>query len=231
MRRDKGVSCVTVKAEIHIGMEQLQFRWVVRPQNEIRSPRRMAAPSMDFRNTTSVADSTLLPLIEEAIAPWNVGRIRVRVRYSRGADFSGTCFYRDRRIHVNLGRHLTFPYRLGTNLGRVRSFATHWQRPIYQLVLNAPYQLVYFIFLHELFHLLVETAKRNTRQKEAMCDRFAARALVDGHGVVVTTKEGMLVPRDAWDFQDLERFVAAARIPAAAIPAPRRALQIARARG
>ncbi len=68
-----------------------------------------------------------------------------------------------------------------------------------------------FVFMHELFHLLVNRARRNTRQKESMCDRFATRFLVDRLGAVVRGPDGKPMERGAWDFQDLDRFVEAAR--------------------
>ena len=67
-----------------------------------------------------------------------------------------------------------------------------------------PYQVVLFVYLHECFHLLVKRARRNTRQKESMCDRYAARYLVDRFGAVVRDEKGRLVPRDVWEFQDLD---------------------------
>ena len=70
--------------------------------------------------------------------------------------------------------------------------------------------------MHEFYHLLVKRARRNIRQKESMCDRFAARYLVDGFGAVVRDEGRDLVPRKVWDFQDLDGFVAAARTRRAA---------------
>ena len=43
-----------------------------------------------------------------------------------------------------------------------------------------------------------------------MCDRFAARVLTDRYGCPVIDRRGRPVDRAAWDFQDLDRFVAAA---------------------
>ena len=167
--------------------------------------------SIDFHNSTDLSDARLLSLFREALAGWSVGEITVRVRYSRSADFSGTCVYATRCVYINLGRHLEYPYLMRTNLAKVRSRVSGWSRPIYTLGLSSGYELAYFVFLHELYHLLVKRARRNTRQKESMCDRFATRHLVDRFGVTVRTSSGKLVPRDAWDFQDLEGFVAAAR--------------------
>lgn len=135
----------------------------------------------------------------------------VRVRYSRGADYSGTCYYTDRRIYINLGRHLKYPFRLGTHLAKAITRGRRWYKPAYQLVLADGYQLAMFIFMHELYHLLVKRAGRNTRQKESMCDRFAARYLVDHFQTPVVGPDQRPVPRDAWDYQDLNGFVVAAR--------------------
>ena len=180
---------------------------------------------MDFGNSTGLCGDRLAALFREPLADWSVGSIVVRVRYSRGADFSGRCLYTQRRIYVNLGRHLRYPYVLTTNLARVQALRNGWRRELYTLTLFDGYQLAMFIFLHELYHLLVHRAGRNTRQKESMCDRFAARYLVDRFGCPVTEADGRPVPREAWDFQDLTGFVAEARrrsdVPAAArIPSP-----------
>lgn len=179
---------------------------------------------IDFGNTTDLSDVRLLALCHEAAVPWSLGRITLRVRYSRGADFSGTCFYADRRIYINLGRHLEYPYRLHTNLARTRTAGRQWYKPIYTLDLEDGYQLALFIFLHELYHLLVKRARRNTRQKESMCDRFATRTLVDDFGCIVLDEKGKPALREIWDFQDLDGFVAAARAKKQSAKAARRPL-------
>lgn len=164
-----------------------------------------------FHNSTELADAELVEPCREALAGWAVGRITLFVRYSRGADFSGTCFYADRRVFINLGRHLEYPYMMATNVARAVTVGRRWYRPVYFLEMRHPRHVVHFVFLHELYHLLVARAGRNTRQKESRCDRFAARFLADRFGACVRDKHGALVPRPAWDFQDLEGFVADAR--------------------
>lgn len=166
---------------------------------------------MDFENSTTLSTARLLALVRESLVGWNVGSIVVRVRYSRGADFSGTCLYAGRRIYVNLGHHVTYPYHMATHVAPARTVGRNWIKPECRIELRNGYDLVLFIFLHELYHLLVKLAGRNTRQKESMCDRFAARWLVDRFGAVVRDGEGRLVARAVWDFQDLDGFVAAAR--------------------
>ena len=166
---------------------------------------------IELHNSTDLSDSVLLASCREGLADWSVGSVAVRVRYSRGADFSGTCFYVDRRIHVNLGRHLVYPYRMQTSLARARTVGRRWYKPLYTLELSSGYQIVVFVFMHELYHLLVKRARRNTRQKESMCDRFAARFLVDRFGAAVHAPDERPMPREEWDFQDLDGFVAAAR--------------------
>ena len=166
---------------------------------------------IDLQNSTDLSDERLLRLCGDGLAGWAVGTITLRVRFSRGADFSGTCFYTDRRIHVNLGRHLAYPYHMQTALARAKTVGRRWYKPAYTLQLDNAYQLALFIFMHELYHLLVKRAKRNLRQKESMCDRFAARFLVERFGATVRGPGSRLVPREAWDFQDLDGFVAAAR--------------------
>lgn len=164
-----------------------------------------------LQNTTALCTRTLDGLFRAAIDGWSVGRLDVRVRYSRGADFSGACYYAGQRIFINLGRHLAFPYRLTTHLAPARRAGGVWFRRVIELSLGDGHQLVAFIFAHELFHLLVKRAGRNPRQKEGMCDRFAARFVNERFGIEARMPDGALVPREEWDFQDLERFVSRAR--------------------
>jgi hypothetical protein len=166
---------------------------------------------VEFHNTTALSDQRLLVLCREGLRGWALGRVVLRVRYSRGADFSGTCFYSDRRIHVNLGKHLSYPYMMKTYLARAEVVGRRWHKPLYTLQLRDGYEVALFVFMHELYHLLIKRARRNTRQKESMCDRFAARFLVDRCGAIVRNGRGKQVPREEWDFQDLDTFVAAAR--------------------
>ena len=165
---------------------------------------------IEFENATDLSDQRLLALCRDGAAAWSTGRITLRVRYSRGADFSGTCFYTDKRILINLGRHLVYPYAMGTHLARAKTSGRSWYKPMYTVELTSGYEVVLFVFMHELYHLLVRKARRNPRQKESMCDRFAARYLVDRFRAPVRDEGGRLVLRDEWDFQDLDRFVAAA---------------------
>jgi hypothetical protein len=166
---------------------------------------------IDFYNSTALTSAKLIALMSEAIADWAVGKVTVKVRYSRGADFSGTCVYADRRILINLGRHLRYPYRMGTHLARTRTAGRHWIKPVYTVELASGYEVVLFVFMHELYHLLVKRAGRNVRQKESMCDRFAARYVVDRFGATVRSEAGDAIPREQWIFQDLDGFVLAAR--------------------
>lgn len=171
---------------------------------------------MKFSNRTLLDGARLRELFERHSAPYRHDALSVRVRYSRSADFSGVCFYRDSRIHINLGRYNRYPYRLATHVARARSNSRYWWRDLYQLELSDAYQLALFIYLHELFHYLVKSAGRCPRRKESMCDRFAARVLVDQYGAPLRLSDGRSVSRGEWDFQDLERFVAAAPREAAA---------------
>lgn len=165
---------------------------------------------MQFQNTTDLDDSLLHRCILRQTRPYRHDRLNVRFRYSRGADFSGTCFYREHRIHVNLGRRNRYPYTLGTNVAKARTTASGWQREILRLTVASPMQLALFVYLHELYHYLVYVAGRSPRQKEAMCDRFATGVLVDGFGCVLRDKSGRPVPRELWDFKDLRAFVSRA---------------------
>ncbi len=162
---------------------------------------------MEFHNSTHLDDTRLYSMLLRHTAPYRHDRLVVHVRYSRGADFSGTCFYREGIIYVNLGRNNRYPYTLETSIAKARSTRTGWRREIYRLIVANAEQLVLFVYLHELYHYLVKQAGHNPRQKEAMCDRFATRVLVDHYGCPLTDSRGRPVPRDAWDFQDLAAFV------------------------
>lgn len=166
---------------------------------------------IDFHNSTDLDTDKLVALARQAADGWATGTITLRVRYSRSSDFSGTCFYETQRIFINVGRHLRFPYRMGTHLARARTVGRRWYKPVHAITLRDGYELVLFVFLHELYHLLVKRARRNPRQKESMCDRFAARFLVDHFGAKILRSDGREVPRDEWDFQNLDGFVAGTR--------------------
>ncbi|MCZ6815882.1 MAG: hypothetical protein O7F76_04180 [Planctomycetota bacterium] len=168
---------------------------------------------MDFRNSTQLDGDRLERMFLNALERWPHDRLRVFVRYSRGAEYSGTCFYRDGRIYVNLGPKNRYPFRIETCIARARSNTTCWWRESYGIEVGSPYELVLFVFLHEVYHWLVRLARRNVRQKESRCDRFAVRRLVERYGAVVTDRRGRPVDRQEWDFQDLDGFVAAARRP------------------
>ena len=132
---------------------------------------------MDFANSTNLDSARLERLCVRHTWPYRHDKLTVRVRYSRGADFSGTCYYSHARLFINLGRRNKYPYLLGTNIARSRSNRTHWWRETYRLTIADAYQLALFVFLHELYHYLVKAAGRCPRRKEAMCDRFATRVI------------------------------------------------------
>lgn len=165
---------------------------------------------MDFRNSTDLDDTRLYAMFLRHTLPYRHDKLTVRVRYSRGADFSGTCYYREARILVNIGRRNRYPYAMGTNIAKAYSTPTGWQREVYTIHLGSAEQLALFVYLHELFHYLVKAAKRSPGRKEAMCDRFATRVLVDHYGCPIRGRFGRPVEREAWDFKDLDAFVAAA---------------------
>lgn len=175
---------------------------------------------MEFHNATDLDSDRLHTLFVRHTAPYRHERLVVRVRWSRGADFSGTCYYTEHRILVNLGQHVAYPYALGTHIAKSQSSATHWWRETFRVILRDSYQLALFVYLHELYHYLVKRAKRNPRRKEAMCDRFATRSMVDFHGCRVIDARRRPVARERWDFQDVEAFVAAAPKEPRPVPPP-----------
>lgn len=165
---------------------------------------------MRFSNSTSLCSERMYRSFLQHTEPYDHSALTVRVRYSRSSEFSGACYYRDARIFINLGRTNRYPYPLATQVARSQSNRTHWWRELYRLTLADAYQLALFVYLHELYHYLVSRAGRGVRRKEAMCDRFAARVLVDAFGCPLRDSNGGAVPRDSWDFQDLHAFVAGA---------------------
>lgn len=169
---------------------------------------------MNFSNSTALDSALLLDAFESCSVPYAHDALTVRVAYTRSAPFSGMCRYHDARVHVNIGRHLRYPYALLTHLARAQSNGRVWWRPGYYVHVESPLQLALFIYLHELYHHLVHAAGHNPRRKESRCDRFAARALCDRFNLVVRDAEGQPVPRGAWDFQDLDSFVRRPRHPA-----------------
>jgi hypothetical protein len=132
---------------------------------------------MDFRNATDLDGGRLQRLFERHAWPYRHEKLVVRVRYSRGADFSGTCYYTQARIFVNLGRHVVYPYLLRVQVARPQSNRTHWWREVFRLSVADAYQLALFVFLHEFYHYLIKQAGRGRQRREAVCDRFATRAL------------------------------------------------------
>ncbi len=167
---------------------------------------------MVVHNRTELDTAALESLFLRHVEPWPHDGMQVRVRYSRSADFSGTCYYNTRRLFINVGRHVRYPYRIASRVARAQTRGRFWFRQSHFVVAADAYQLVLYVFLHEFYHWLIKQAGRNLRQKEAMCDRFAARALVDHHGAAVLDKHGEAVPRHAWDWQDLEGFVSRAAV-------------------
>lgn len=165
---------------------------------------------MLFRNTTNLASERLYRMFLKHTAPYRHDRLQVHVRYSRGSEFSGACYYRDARLFINLGRQNRYPYTFGTHLAKARSARGFWWREVLRITVSDAYQLALFIYLHELFHYLVKAAGRNTRRKEAMCDRFAAGVLVDHYGCAVHDRSGAPADTTLWRFQDLHKFVAGA---------------------
>ncbi|TWT40895.1 hypothetical protein RAS1_35810 [Phycisphaerae bacterium RAS1] len=168
---------------------------------------------MDFTNDTALESARLHELFVRYTHPYPHERLCVRVRYSRRSAFSGSCYYREGRIFINLGRRNRYPYVICTHVARARSFGTHWRREAYKLTVTDAYELALFIYRHELFHHLVHAAGRCVRRKESMCDRFATRVLVDHFACPLLDSSGSLVARAAWDFQDLDGFVSAAAPP------------------
>ncbi|MFN0137579.1 MAG: hypothetical protein ACKVS9_15860 [Phycisphaerae bacterium] len=165
---------------------------------------------MDFRNLTQLDSARLYSLFIRHTEPYDHSAISVRVKNGRSAEFSGSCYYASSTLNINLSPKNRYPYSLGTHVARPQSNQSHWWRDIYRITLADAYQLALFVYLHELFHYLVRKAGRPTRRREGMCDRFAARVLVDHYGCIMRRSDESLAERDEWDIHDLHKLVAAA---------------------
>jgi hypothetical protein len=165
-----------------------------------------------LRNSTRLVTLRLLREFGEAMRGWPMAGVRVWVRHTRGAEYSGTCYPQEARIYINLSPTLRFPYRLATQVAPGKTQHGVWRRPLWTVMVLDACDLATFIFLHECYHWLLHRARRNGRQKEAMCDRFGLRYLVDHRGAGVCDEAGRSVPRGDWDVQDLDGFVRLARV-------------------
>lgn len=162
---------------------------------------------MILLNRTELDTLELEALLLRHVGGWPHESLHTLVRYSRSADFSGACYYNSGRLFINIGLHVRYPYRIAARIARAQTRGRFWFRQGHYVVVTTASQLVLYVFLHEFYHWLVKLAGRNLRQKEAMCDRFAARILVDHHAAEVLDAKGNPVAREAWDWQDLEGFV------------------------
>jgi len=184
--------------------------------------------TMEIVNRTELSSSRLEGMFLRATAGWASGRLKVVVRYSRGAVYSGTFASNPPRIYINLGRRNRYPFRIDTSIARAKTVGLSWWKPTYHVKAVNAYQLALFVFLHEFYHYLIHRARRNSHRKEAMCDRFAVRYLVDHCRLAVHDSSGREVPRSVWLFQDLDEFVSNSRTVATT---SRSALRPGRKRG
>jgi len=163
---------------------------------------------MEIINNTELDTQRIQTMFLRATEQWAAPVLKVTVRYSRGAVYSGTFASNFPRIYINLGTQNRYPFRIETNIARAHSCGKTWWKPSYHIKVDNPYQLALFVFLHEFYHYLIHRARRNSHRKEAMCDRFAVRYLTNHCRLPVYDPEGNTVPRSAWLFQDLDAFVA-----------------------
>lgn len=164
--------------------------------------------TMEILNDTKLSTDRMKSMFLRATEQWMSCGLKVTVRYSRGAVYSGTFDFNPTRIYINLGKRNRYPMRLETSVARAKTIGQSWWKPTYHINVADAYQLAAFVFLHEFYHYLIHRAGRNPRRKEAMCDRFAVRYLVDHCRETVCDTAGRPVPRAMWLFQDLDNFVA-----------------------
>ena len=162
---------------------------------------------MEIINRTELSTTRIEGMFQRATAGWACPRLKVVVRYSRGATYSGTFASNPTRIYINIGRRNRYPMRVETSIARAKTVGQSWWKPSYHITTANAYQLALFVFLHEFYHYLIHRARRNPHRKEAMCDRFAIRYLTDHCRLPVCDSANRSVPRSTWLFQDLEDFV------------------------
>ena len=162
---------------------------------------------MDIINNTDLDTRRIEAMFSRATAAWPAPNLKVTLRYSRGAKYSGTFASDPSRIYVNIGRTNRYPLKIETAVARAKSSQNCWWKPLYHINVQNAYQLALFVFLHEFYHYLIYRAKRNSRQKESMCDRFAVKYLVEHCRIKVVDTTGLPVKRSTWLFQNLDKFV------------------------
>jgi hypothetical protein len=163
---------------------------------------------MEIINHTEFDARRIEVMFLRATQQWAAPKLRVTVRYSRGAIYSGTFASNPPRIFVNLHPRNRYPLRIETGIARAKSFGRSWWKPSYHVKAENPYQLALFVFMHEFYHYLIHRARRNSHRKEAMCDRFAVRYLNNHCRLAVYDSSGNPIARTGWLFQDLDGFVA-----------------------
>jgi len=162
---------------------------------------------MEIFNNTELETKRIETMFLRATSGWETSELKVVVRYSRRAIYSGTFAAPPSRIYINLGRENRYPMRIETGIARSQSCGHSWWQPSYYIQVENAYQLALFVFLHEFYHYLIHRAQRNGRRKEAMCDRFAVRYLNRYCRLKVCDTNNRPVVKSAWLFQDLDGFV------------------------
>ena len=127
---------------------------------------------MDFKNTTTLDSNLLRETGESAVAGWPTDPLVVRVRWSRGAEFSGTCVYATHRLYINLGRHLQYPYRMETHCARGRKAWGRYYKPRSFLELCDEHGLYVVDEANVESHALMQTLSKDPRFEHAILDRI-----------------------------------------------------------
>jgi hypothetical protein len=177
---------------------------------------------MEIINNTKLDTGRIEAMFLRATEQWVAPSLKVTVRYSRGAVYSGTFASKFPRIYINLLDRNRYPLRIETGIAKAHSLGEAWWKPSYHITAENDYQVALFVFLHEFYHYLIHRARRNSHRKEAMCDRFAVRYLFNHCRLTVFDSAGNPVPRNTWLFQDLDAFVATRKTVTAEVRAARR---------
>jgi hypothetical protein len=111
------------------------------PISSAFDPGQWSGLALQFRNDTALDTDRLTALIIRHTAPYPHLGLQVTIRDSRKAPFSGTCFYLEGRIFVNIGRHNRYPYRFATLLAKAQSANGRWWREAYFITVADAYQL------------------------------------------------------------------------------------------
>ncbi len=104
---------------------------------------------MQITNNTELSTDRIEGMFNRAADGWASANLKVAVRYSRGAIYSGTYALKPPRIYINIGRRTLYPMKIETSIARARTIGSSWWKPSYHIFASDEYQLALIVLLHE----------------------------------------------------------------------------------